>query len=192
MRSGNVTRKTNETSIAVSVKLDGNGLFRVQTGVGFFDHMLEQLAKHACIDLDVKTEGDLHIDAHHSVEDTGIAIGQALKEAFGDKRGLERYGHAYLPMDESLARVALDISNRPFLVWQVALPAPQVGHFDTELVREFFYAVAQHAGITMHMAILYGENTHHMIEALFKAFARALFMAKQVNGDVLPSTKGAL
>lgn len=192
MRRTTLTRSTRETRITVSLNLDGTGQCSAQTGIGFFDHMLDQLARHSGFDIEIEAAGDLHIDAHHTVEDSGILLGQALKQALGDKRGLHRYGHAYLPMDETLARAALDLSNRPFLVWQVELPVTQLGNFDTELAREFFQAFAQHGGITLHMALLYGANTHHKIEALFKACARALAMACQVEGDHLPSTKGAL
>ena len=192
MRRTTLTRSTRETRITVSLNLDGTGQCSAQTGIGFFDHMLDQLARHSGFDIEIEAAGDLHIDAHHTVEDSGILLGQALKQALGDKRGLHRYGHAYLPMDETLARAALDLSNRPFLVWQVELPVTQLGNFDTELAREFFQAFAQHGGISLHMALLYGANTHHKIEALFKACARALAMACRVEGDHLPSTKGAL
>mgnify|MGYP001113572041 CR=1 FL=1 len=192
MRRTTLTRSTRETRITVSLNLDGTGQCSAQTGIGFFDHMLDQLARHSGFDIEIEAAGDLHIDAHHTVEDSGILLGQALKQALGDKRGLHRYGHAYLPMDETLARAALDLSNRPFLVWQVELPVTQLGNFHTELAREFFQAFAQHGGITLHMALLYGANTHHKIEALFKACARALAMACRVEGGHLPSTKGAL
>lgn len=193
-RAAAVSRQTGETNIQVRVNLDGSGRHQIATGVGFFDHMLVQIARHGLLDLDIAASGDLHIDAHHTVEDTGIVLGQALRRAFGDGRGIRRYGHAYLPMDEALAFCALDVSGRPYLVFDAAFPRAKVGDFDTELVREFFQAVATHSGITLHLQVRYGANTHHMIEALFKAFARALDMAKQVDprvGDV-PSSKGSL
>ena len=194
-RKASVSRKTNETDITVSVNLDGEGRADIATGVGFFDHMLEQLAKHSLIDITIKADGDLHIDAHHTVEDTGIALGQALKEAIGDKKGIRRYGHAYLPMDEALSRVALDLSNRPFLVWQADFTSPSLGTMDTELFQEFFQAFSVAAGLTFHAKNLYGSNNHHIAESIFKATAKALRMAVEIDAraaDQLPSTKGAL
>ncbi len=196
LRSAAITRNTKETAISASIVLDGNGGGTIETGVGFFDHMLEQLAKHGLFDLDIAVKGDLHIDAHHTVEDTGIALGQAIKQALGDKKGIRRYGHAYVAMDESLSRVALDLSNRPYLVWRVNFTVDRLGEqMETELFREFFHALAQAAGITLHIENLYGENNHHMIESVFKAFAKALRMAVEIDpraADQLPSTKGAL
>lgn len=193
-RSASVSRQTAETEVQVTLNLDGTGQHQIATGVGFFDHMLVQVARHGGLDLTVQTRGDLHIDAHHTVEDTGIALGQALRQALGDGRGIRRYGHAYLPMDEALAFAAVDISGRPFLVCQASFPRGQVGTFDSELVPEFFRAVAVHAGLTLHLKVEYGANTHHMIEALFKAFARALDMAKERDPRVpgIPSSKGTL
>ncbi|MEM1236231.1 MAG: imidazoleglycerol-phosphate dehydratase HisB [Pseudomonadota bacterium] len=195
MRSATVTRKTAETDISVTVELDGSGTYDNQTGVGFFDHMLDQLARHALIDLTVRAEGDLHIDDHHTVEDTGIAIGQALTQALGDKRGIKRYGDCLLPMDDALVRAALDLSGRPFLIWNVDLPTPKIGTFDTELVREFFQALSTHGGITLHVDMLHGVNSHHIAEAAFKSVARALRDALDTDprkADAIPSTKGAL
>lgn len=196
MRSAALERKTKETAVAVSVNLDGTGLADNQTGVGFFDHMLDQLARHGLIDLAIKCDGDLHIDAHHSVEDTGITLGQAIKEALGDKRGIRRYGHAYVAMDEALSRVALDLSNRPYLVWKVDFTVERLGEqMETELFREFFQALSQAAGITLHVENLYADNNHHRIESVFKAFAKALRMAVEMDpraAGQLPSTKGAL
>ena len=195
MRSATVTRKTAETDITVTLELDGSGTYDNQTGVGFFDHMLDQLARHALIDLTVRAKGDLHIDDHHTIEDTGIAIGQALTEALGDKRGIRRYGDCLLPMDDALVRAALDLSGRPFLVWNVDLPTPKIGTFDTELVREFFQALSTHGGITLHVDMLHGVNSHHIAEATFKSVARALRDALDTDprkADAIPSTKGAL
>lgn len=195
MRSATVTRNTAETRITVEVNLDGTGQYDNQTGVGFFDHMLDQLARHSLIDMVVRCEGDLHIDDHHSVEDVGIALGQALTQAMGDKRGIVRYGACLLPMDDALVRAALDLSARPFLVWNVDLPTPKIGTFDTELVREFFQAFSTHGGITLHVDMLHGINSHHIAEAAFKAVARALRDALEVDprkADAIPSTKGAL
>lgn len=194
-RTGTVSRKTKETDIAVSVNLDGEGKADIATGIGFFDHMLEQLSKHSLIDIAIKAKGDLHIDGHHTVEDTGIALGQALKEAIGDKRGIRRYGHAYVPMDEALSRVALDFSGRAHLVWNAAFTAERLGTMDTELLREFFQALSGAAGLTFHGENLYGSNNHHIAESLFKACAKALRMAVEIDGraaDSLPSTKGTL
>jgi imidazoleglycerol-phosphate dehydratase len=195
MRSATITRKTAETDITVEINLDGTGSHDNQTGVGFFDHMLDQLARHALIDMKIRASGDLHIDDHHTVEDTGIALGQALAQAMDDKRGIRRYGSCLLPMDDALVRAALDLSARPHLVWNVALPTAKIGSFDTELVREFFQAFATHGGITLHVDALHGLNSHHIAEAAFKAVARSLRDALEVDlrkADDVPSTKGVL
>jgi imidazoleglycerol-phosphate dehydratase len=195
MRTGTVHRKTNETSIDVTVDLDGIGTYTVATGIGFFDHMLEQLSRHSLIDLHVKTVGDLHIDQHHTTEDTGIAIGEAVAQALGDKRGITRYGTAYAPMDETLTRVSLDISGRPYLVWNVAMTAARVGEWDAEMIEHWFHSFAQSAGITLHVECLYGANNHHIVESCFKALARALRQAVEIDprkADAIPSTKGVL
>ncbi len=195
MRQAKITRKTAETDISVEINLDGTGVYDNQTGVGFFDHMLDQLSRHALIDMTVRTTGDLHIDDHHSVEDTGIALGQALAKAVGDKTGIRRYGACLLPMDDALVRAALDISGRPFLVWNVDMPTAKIGTFDTELVREFFQAFSTHGGLTLHVDQLHGFNSHHIAEAAFKAVARALRDALDTDprrADAVPSTKGAL
>ena len=195
MRSASVTRKTKETDITVEMLLDGAGKADVHTGIGFFDHMLEQIARHSLIDLTVRAEGDLHIDQHHTVEDVGIALGQALTNALGDKRGIVRYADCLLPMDEALTRVALDLSGRPFLVFNVSFPSSKIGAFDTELVREFFQAVAVHAQMTLHIETLYGSNSHHIAESCFKGAARALGAAVAIDpreAERIPSTKGAL
>jgi imidazoleglycerol-phosphate dehydratase len=195
MRKATLSRKTAETAIEVSVNLDGTGQYENRTGVGFFDHMLDQLARHSLIDLKVSAEGDTHIDDHHTVEDVGIALGRALAEALGDKRGIRRYGSCLLPMDDTLVRAALDLSGRPYLAWEVAFTAPKIGTFDTELVREFFTAFAMNGGITLHVDGLRGVNSHHIAEAAFKAVARALREAVEPDprkGDAVPSTKGAL
>ncbi|MCC0037224.1 MAG: imidazoleglycerol-phosphate dehydratase HisB [Hoeflea sp.] len=194
-RSASVARKTNETDISVSLSVDGTGTGSIHTGVGFFDHMLEQLSRHSLIDMEIKAKGDLHIDDHHTVEDTGIAIGQALARALGDRKGINRYASLDLAMDETLTRAAIDISGRPFLVWDVTFTAPKIGTFDTELVREFFQALAQHGGITLHVTNLYGANNHHIAETCFKAVARVLRVACEVDPrqkDRIPSTKGSL
>ncbi|WP_340159316.1 imidazoleglycerol-phosphate dehydratase HisB [uncultured Hoeflea sp.] len=194
-RTAAVARKTNETDISVSVSVDGIGAGDISTGVGFFDHMLEQLSRHSLIDMDIKAKGDLHIDDHHTVEDTGIAIGQALAKALGDRKGINRYASLDLAMDETLTRAAIDISGRPFLVWDVSFSAPKIGSFDTELVREFFQALAQHGGITLHVSNIYGANNHHIAETCFKAVARVLRVACEVDPrqkDRIPSTKGSL
>ncbi|MBY6092757.1 imidazoleglycerol-phosphate dehydratase HisB [Pseudooceanicola sp. 502str34] len=195
MRSAEITRDTAETKIRVRINLDGTGSYDNRTGIGFFDHMLDQLARHSLIDMEITCEGDLHIDDHHSVEDTGIALGQALAKALGDKRGIKRYGACLLPMDDALVRAALDLSARPYLVWNVDLPTPKIGTFDTELVREFFQAFSTHGGITLHVDQLHGLNSHHIAEAAFKAVARALREAVETDprkSDAVPSTKGTL
>lgn len=195
MRKAKISRKTAETEISVELNLDGTGTYANQTGVGFFDHMLDQLARHSLIDLRITAKGDLHIDDHHTVEDCGIALGQALTRALGDKRGIRRYGHFNLAMDEAQLACALDLSGRPYLVWNVDFPTPKIGSFDTELVREFFQALSSHGGITLHMDRVHGFNSHHIAEAAFKSVARALRMAVEADprmGDALPSTKGAL
>ena len=195
MRKATITRKTAETDITVTVDLDGSGAYDIATGVGFFDHMLDQLARHSLIDITVRCTGDLHIDDHHSVEDVGIALGQAIAQAAGDKRGIRRYGACLLPMDDALVRCALDLSGRPFLVWNMAFATPKIGTFDTELVREFFQALASHAGLTLHIDALHGFNSHHLAEAAFKATARALREAVETDprkADAIPSTKGTL
>jgi len=195
MRKAEITRKTNETEISVSVTLDGTGQHRMASGVGFFDHMLDQLARHALVDMSLAAKGDLHIDDHHTVEDCGIALGQALARALGDKRGIRRYGECSLPMDDAQVRCALDLSGRPFLVWNVPFPTPKIGTFDTELVREFFQALATHAGITLHVDLIHGINSHHIAEAVFKAVARALRLAVEADPRMagsIPSTKGTL
>jgi len=195
MREATITRKTAETEISVTLNLDGTGVYSNETGVGFFDHMLDQLARHSLIDMTVQAKGDLHIDDHHTVEDTGIAIGQALAKALGDKRGIRRYGHFALAMDDAQVDCALDLSGRPYLVWAMDMPTAKIGTFDTELVREFFQALSTHGGITLHVTKRNGINSHHIAEAAFKAVARALRMAVEPDprlGDALPSTKGAL
>jgi len=195
MRTATITRSTAETEISVTINLDGTGIYDNQTGVGFFDHMLDQLARHSLIDITIRAKGDLHIDDHHTVEDTGIALGQALTQALGDKRGIVRYGSCLLPMDDAQVRCALDLSARPYLIWNVEMPTQKIGNFDTELVREFFTAFATHGGITLHVDQLHGFNSHHIAEAAFKSVARALRAAVEVDlrksGDI-PSTKGAL
>ncbi|OYW52106.1 MAG: imidazoleglycerol-phosphate dehydratase [Rhodobacterales bacterium 12-65-15] len=195
MRQASVTRKTAETEISVTLTLDGTGLSKCQTGVGFFDHMLDQLARHSLIDLTIAARGDTHIDDHHTVEDVGIALGQALTQALGDKRGIQRYGHFRLAMDDAQVATALDLSARPYLVWTLPFSTPKIGSFDTELVREFFQALATHGGITLHVDLIHGLNSHHIAEAAFKSVARALRMAVERDprlGDALPTTKGAL
>jgi imidazoleglycerol-phosphate dehydratase len=195
MRKAEVSRKTTETDVSVAVNLDGTGRYEVKTGVGFFDHMLEQLARHSLIDLKVEAKGDLHIDDHHTVEDVGIALGQALARALGDKAGIRRYGHFRLAMDDAQVASALDLSARPYLIWNLPFPTPKIGAFDTELVREFFQALSTHGGITLHVDMIHGVNSHHIAEACFKAVARALREAVEADprlGGALPSTKGAL
>jgi imidazoleglycerol-phosphate dehydratase len=194
-RRASIERNTAETRIRVAVNLDGTGVSDVRTGIGFLDHMLDQLARHGLIDLTVVAEGDLHIDFHHTTEDTGIAVGQAVARALGARRGIRRYGHAYVPMDEALTRVALDLSNRPYLIWKVAFSRDKVGDMDTELFREWFQAFAQAAGTTLHVETLYGENNHHIVESCFKGLARALRVAVEIDprtAGAVPSTKGTL
>ena len=195
MRKATLSRTTAETDISISLDLDGTGQYDCRTGVGFFDHMLDQLARHSLIDMTVAAEGDLHIDDHHTVEDVGISIGKALSQAMGDKTGIVRYGACLLPMDDTLVRAALDLSGRPFLVWNVDFPTQKIGTFDTELVREFFQALSTHGGITLHVDCLHGVNSHHIAEAAFKAVARALRDALETDprkADAVPSTKGVL
>lgn len=195
MRQASVSRTTKETSISVSVNLDGNGKAEVNTGVGFFDHMLDQIARHSLIDLRIEAKGDLHIDFHHTVEDTGIALGQAVKKALGDLKGITRYADCHLPMDEALTRAAIDISGRPYLVFEANFSRPKIGEFDTELVEEWFRAFAMNAGVTLHVTNLYGSNNHHIAESCFKALARVLGAAVAIDprrADAVPSTKGTL
>jgi imidazoleglycerol-phosphate dehydratase len=195
MRKAAIERKTKETTISAEVNLDGTGAFDIATGVGFLDHMLEQLSRHSLIDVKLKAKGDLHIDAHHTTEDSGIVLGQALAQALGDKKGITRYASIDLPMDETLTRVAIDISGRPYLIWRVKFPTQKVGEFDTELFREWFQAFAQNAGITLHVENLYGENSHHIAETCYKGLARALRSAIAIDPALqgqLPSTKGML
>ncbi|MEM9107455.1 MAG: imidazoleglycerol-phosphate dehydratase HisB [Pseudomonadota bacterium] len=194
-RTGEITRKTNETDISVKVDLDGTGTSKITTGVGFFDHMLEQLSRHSLVDMDIDAKGDLHIDDHHTVEDTGIAIGIALAQALGERRGIVRYASLDLAMDETLTRAAVDVSGRPFLVWDAEFSSPKIGTFDTELCREFFQALAQNAGVTLHVTNHYGANNHHIAETCFKAVARVLRTAIEIDprqADRIPSTKGTL
>ena len=195
MRQASVERNTKETQISAEVDLDGTGYYDVSTGIGFLDHMLEQLSRHSLIDLKVRAQGDLHIDFHHTTEDTGYAVGEALSKALGDRAGIVRYGDALIPMDETLTRVALDCSNRPYLVWKVDFTRPKLGDMDTELFQEWFKAFAQSAGLTLHVETLYGENNHHIVESCFKGLARALKTAIAIDprkADVVPSTKGVL
>jgi imidazoleglycerol-phosphate dehydratase len=195
MRTAQVIRNTLETQIAVSLNLDGTGVSRLDTGVPFLDHMLDQIARHGLIDLDIQAKGDLHIDAHHTVEDTGITLGQAFAQALGDKKGIRRYGHAYVPLDEALSRVVVDLSGRPGLEYHVDYTRARIGEFDVDLFLEFFRGFINHAGVTLHIDNLRGINAHHQAETIFKAFGRALRMAVEADarmGDVLPSTKGAL
>ncbi|MFK7846974.1 MAG: imidazoleglycerol-phosphate dehydratase HisB [Rhodothermales bacterium] len=194
-RTASQSRKTNETEIDVSVVVDGTGSYDIKTGVGFFDHMLEQLARHSGMDFKIRANGDLHIDDHHTVEDVGIALGAAINEALGDRAGITRYGSADLPMDDTLSRAAIDVSGRPFLVWRVAFNAPKIGTFDTELVREFFQAFAMNSRVTLHVENAYGDNNHHIAESIFKAVARALRVATAMDSrevGKIPSTKGTL
>jgi len=195
MRTGRIERNTAETKIAVEVDLDGNGTYRVSTGIGFLDHMVEQFSRHSLIDVTLDVDGDLHVDQHHTTEDSAIALGQAIAQALGDKGGIGRYGHAYSPMDETLARVALDISGRPYLVWNARFTQEKLGEWDTELIEHWFHSVAQACGITLHCELLYGTNNHHICEALYKGFARAMRTAVEVDprkGGAIPSTKGQL
>ena len=194
-RKGSVQRKTRETSISVDLDLDGSGVAAIDTGICFFDHMLDQLARHGLMDITIKAEGDLHIDTHHTVEDCGWALGTAFAEALGDRGGIQRYASFYLPMDEALSRVAVDVSGRPFLVWRTEMTSPRLGEMDTEVFREFFQAFSQAAGITLHVETLYGVNCHHIIESIFKALARALRQAVAIEpreDGRIPSTKGVL
>ena len=195
MRKGAITRKTKETHLEVKVDLDGTGLANITTGIGFFDHMLEQLARHSLIDIEIRADGDLHIDQHHTVEDTGIALGQALRQALGSMAGIARFSDVHLPMDETLTRVAVDISGRPFLVFRTKFAQPKIGGFDSELVREFFQAFTTHAAMNIHVETLYGENAHHIAESAFKGLARALRAAVAIDErqrGAVPSTKGSL
>lgn len=195
MRQADVSRTTTETRIRVALDVDGSGVAKLATGIGFFDHMLDQIARHGLIDLNIEADGDLHIDAHHTVEDVGITFGQALARALGDKKGLRRYGHAYVPLDEALARVVVDLSGRPGLVFNVPFARAMIGGFDVDLIREFFQGLVNHAAITLHIDVLRGDNAHHQAETVFKAFARALRMATEVDPravSLIPSTKGSL
>jgi imidazoleglycerol-phosphate dehydratase len=195
MRIAKVNRKTKETSIEAEINLDGTGIYKIDTGIGFLNHMLDQLSKHSLVDINLKAKGDLHIDLHHTTEDSGIVIGEAIAKALGDKKGIKRYAHAYIPMDETLSRVSLDISNRPYLIWNVKLKVEKLGEMDTELFKEWFQAFSQSAGITLHVENIYGDNSHHIIESCFKGLARALRLALEKDsraGDSLPSTKGIL
>ena len=195
MRTAKIERNTKETRISVEVNIDGTGVYDVQTGIGFLDHMLEQLSRHSLMDLTVRAEGDLHIDFHHTTEDTGIAIGEAVSQALGDRKGIERYGSAVIPMDETCTRVALDMSNRPYLIWKVEFTRPKLGDMDTELFKEWFQAFSQAAGCTLHIENLYGENNHHIVESCFKGIARSLKQALAIDprkADAVPSTKGVL
>jgi len=195
MRTADVSRETNETDISVTVDLDGTGSADIATGIGFLDHMLDQVARHGLIDLKVRAEGDLHIDMHHTMEDVGITLGQAIDKALGERRGIRRYASVHSPMDEALVRIALDISSRPCLVWKVDLPTQKLGDVDTELFREWFHALTLNSGLTLHVECLYGENTHHIVEAAYKGLARALRQAVEIDprrADQVPSTKGTL
>ena len=195
MRKGSINRKTKETSIKVEVNLDGTGKSNINTGIGFLDHMMEQISKHSLIDINLEAKGDLHIDLHHTTEDSGIAFGEALKEALGDKKGIKRYASATIPMDETLSRVSLDLSNRPYLVWKVKLAVEKLGEMDTELFKEWYHAFSQSAGITLHVENLYGDNSHHIIESCYKGLARALREAVEVDPraeGIIPSTKGTI
>ncbi|MES1157257.1 MAG: imidazoleglycerol-phosphate dehydratase HisB [Alphaproteobacteria bacterium] len=195
MRKGRVERATKETKIIVEIDLDGTGASAIKTGIGFFDHMLESFSKHSLIDLKIEAQGDLHVDMHHTVEDVGICMGQAIKQALGDFAGIRRFGHAYIPMDETLSRAAVDFSNRPYLIWRVELERPKLGEMDTELFKEWFQAFAMNAGACVHVENLYGENTHHIVESCYKALAKATRMAVEVDPRLkgaVASTKGAL
>ena len=195
MRKGSIKRETKETSINVEVNLDGTGQSKINTGIGFLDHMMEQIAKHSLIDINLEAKGDLHIDLHHTTEDSGIAFGEALKKALGDKKGIKRYSSATIPMDETLSRVSLDLSNRPYLVWKVKLAVEKLGEMDTELFKEWYHAFSQSAGITLHVENVYGDNSHHIIESCYKGLARALREAVTVDPraeNIIPSTKGTI
>ncbi len=195
MRRAKIDRKTTETQISAEVNLDGSGVYDVKTGIGFLDHMIEQLARHGLIDITLRAKGDLHIDFHHTTEDTGIALGQAVSKALGDRKGIRRFGEATIPMDETLSRVALDVSNRPYLIWRVDFPRDKLGEMDTELFKEWFQAFAQHAGLTLHVENVYGANAHHIVESCYKGLARALRQAVEIDprrADAVPSTKGKL
>ncbi len=195
MRTAKVARSTKETSISVDLALDGAGVSKIATGIGFFDHMLESFAKHGAFDLKIEAKGDLHVDMHHTVEDVGICIGQAFSKALGEHKGIRRFGHAYIPMDETLSRAAVDFANRPYLIWRVELARPKLGDMDTELFKEFFQAFAMHSGACVHIENLYGDNTHHIVESCYKALARATRMAVEIDPRTLgvtPSTKGVL
>ena len=195
MRTAHITRKTKETDIAVELNLDGTGKYEVSTGIGFLDHMMEQLSRHSLIDLKLAAKGDLHIDYHHTTEDTGIAIGEAVTKALGDRKGITRYAHEYIPMDETLSRVAIDLSGRPYFIWKVEFTKPKLGEMDTELFKEWFQAFAQAAGATLHVWNKYGENNHHIVESCYKGLARALRQAAEIDSrkaDAVPSTKGVL
>ena len=195
MRTGRIARKTSETDILVEVNLDGTGTYDISTGIGFLDHMVEQFSRHSLIDVTMKVDGDLHIDQHHTVEDSAIALGQAISQALADKAGIGRYGQAYSPMDETLARVALDISGRPYLVWKVRFTQEKLGELDTELIEHWFHSIAHAAGITLHIQVLHGSNNHHICEAVYKGFARAMRQATELDarkGGAVPSTKGQL
>ena len=195
MRTASIERKTKETNISVEVNIDGTGQYDIKTGIGFLDHMLEQLSKHSLIDLKIKAVGDLHIDLHHTTEDSGIAIGEAILKALSDKKGIKRYAHALIPMDETLSRVSLDVSGRPYLVWNVKLKVEKLGEMDTELFKEWFQAFAQAAGITLHIENIYGDNSHHIIESCYKGLAKALRSAFEIDPrqkDSIPSTKGTI
>tara|TARA_B110000114_G_C15007030_1_gene363174 strand:- start:407 stop:997 length:591 start_codon:yes stop_codon:yes gene_type:complete len=194
-RKAKISRKTKETSISVEVNIDGKGKYKIDTGIGFLNHMLEQLSKHSLMDISVKAKGDTHIDLHHTTEDTGIAIGEAISKAAGDRKGIKRYAHALIPMDETLTRVAIDVSNRPYLIWKVDLKVEKLGEMDTELFKEWFQAFSQSAGITLHIENVYGENSHHKIESCFKGLARSLQDAFEIDKRIkssIPSTKGKL
>jgi imidazoleglycerol-phosphate dehydratase len=195
MRTGRIARTTAETDILVELDLDGTGTYAVETGIGFLDHMIEQFARHGSIDLVCKVKGDLHVDQHHTVEDSALAIGQAISQALGERRGINRYGYAYSPMDETLSRVALDLSARPYLVWKAGFSQARLGEMDTELIEHWFHSIAQTAGITLHVELLYGANNHHICESIFKGFARAMRQAVSIDprkADAVPSTKGML
>ena len=195
IRKAKISRKTKETSISVEVNIDGKGKYKIDTGIGFLDHMLEQLSKHSLMDISVKAKGDTHIDLHHTTEDTGIAIGEAISKAAGSRRGIKRYAHALIPMDETLTRVAIDVSNRPYLIWKVNLKVEKLGEMDTELFKEWFQAFSQSAGITLHIENVYGENSHHKIESCFKGLARSLKDAFEIDKRIkssIPSTKGKI